>query len=66
MYDVTDNRTLQDIILPTPVEKLWIAPSRIALAVERAGEMDAHFRLASWPIANPHGHRLSADARHSR
>src|SRR6185295_9710246 len=24
--------TLQDVILPTPLDKLWIAPSRIALA----------------------------------
>jgi len=40
--------SLQDVILPTPLEKLWIAPSRIALAKLEAklvGEMDAHFRL---------------------
>jgi chromosome partitioning protein len=39
---------MQDVILPTPVENLWIAPSRIALAKLEArlvGEMDAHFRL---------------------
>ena len=39
---------LQDVILPTPVEKLFVAPSRIALAKLEAklvGEMDAHFRL---------------------
>jgi chromosome partitioning protein len=39
---------LKDVILPTPVENLWIAPSRIALAKLEAklvGEMDAHFRL---------------------
>ena len=39
---------LQDVILPTPLEKLWIAPSRIALAKiesKLVGEMDAHFRL---------------------
>jgi chromosome partitioning protein len=40
--------TMTDIILPTPVENLFIAPSRIALAKLEAklvGEMDAHFRL---------------------
>jgi len=39
---------MKDVILPTPVENLWIAPSRIALAKLEArlvGEMDAHFRL---------------------
>ena len=39
---------LQDVILPTGLEKLSIAPSRIALAKLEAklvGEMDAHFRL---------------------
>jgi chromosome partitioning protein len=39
---------LADIILPTPIEQLSIAPSRIALAKVEAklvGEMDAHFRL---------------------
>jgi chromosome partitioning protein len=39
---------LKDVILPTPVENLWIAPARIALAKLEAkllGEMDAHFRL---------------------
>jgi chromosome partitioning protein len=39
---------LKDVILPTPVPNLWIAPSRIALAKLEAklvGEMDAHFRL---------------------
>jgi chromosome partitioning protein len=39
---------LADVIVPTPVEKLSIAPSRIALAKLEArlvGEMDAHFRL---------------------
>jgi chromosome partitioning protein len=39
---------LQDVILPTPIEKLFVAPSRIALAKLEAklvGEMDAHFRL---------------------
>ena len=39
---------LQEIVLPTGVDNLWIAPSRIALAKLEAklvGEMDAHFRL---------------------
>jgi chromosome partitioning protein len=40
--------TLADVILPSSVENLWVAPSRIALAKLEAklvGEMDAHFRL---------------------
>jgi chromosome partitioning protein len=50
VYDaITDGAvTLQDVILPTPLDKLWIAPSRIALAKLESkllGEMDAHFRL---------------------
>jgi chromosome partitioning protein len=39
---------LKDVILPTPLANLSIAPSRIALAKLEAklvGEMDAHFRL---------------------
>src|SRR3954467_6192098 len=39
---------LADVIHPSPVENLAIAPSRIALAKLEAklvGEMDAHFRL---------------------
>jgi len=39
---------LQDVIVPSPLENLSIAPSRIALAKLEArlvGEMDAHFRL---------------------
>src|SRR5262249_33035227 len=39
---------MQDVILKAPVDNLWIAPSRIALAKLEAklvGEMDAHFRL---------------------
>jgi chromosome partitioning protein len=39
---------IKDVILPTPVKNLFIAPSRIALAKLEAklvGEMDAHFRL---------------------
>lgn len=50
VYDAIVEPTvgLADIIQPTPVENLWIAPSRIALAKLEAklmGEMDAHFRL---------------------
>ena len=40
--------SLADVILPSPLENLSIAPSRIALAKIEAklvGEMDAHFRL---------------------
>jgi chromosome partitioning protein len=40
--------TLQDVVLPTPIDNLFVAPSRIALAKLEArlvGEMDAHFRL---------------------
>jgi chromosome partitioning protein len=40
--------TLHDVVVPTLVDKLFIAPSRIALAKLEArlvGEMDAHFRL---------------------
>jgi chromosome partitioning protein len=39
---------MKDVIMPTPVHNLFIAPSRIALAKLEAklvGEMDAHFRL---------------------
>jgi chromosome partitioning protein len=39
---------LEDVILKAPMDNLWIAPSRIALAKLEAklvGEMDAHFRL---------------------
>jgi len=39
---------MEDVIMPTPVKNLWIAPSRIALAKLEAkliGEIDAHFRL---------------------
>src|SRR5438034_4345084 len=49
-YDAIADPTipLRDVILPTPVEKLSIAPARIGLAKLEArlvGEMDAHFRL---------------------
>lgn len=40
--------SLQDVIVTSPVENLWVAPSRIALAKLEARlvtEMDAHFRL---------------------
>jgi len=42
------NCSIGDIIIPTPVERLSIIPSRIGLAKLEAklvGEMDAHFRL---------------------
>ena len=40
--------SMKDVIMPTPVPSLFIAPSRIALAKlegKLVGEMDAHFRL---------------------
>jgi len=49
MYDVIgDGTLLSEVIVPTPVPKLDLAPSRIALAKLEAklvGELDAHFRL---------------------
>ena len=49
MYDVLSNgTTLAEIIQKSPVPKLDIAPSRIALAKlesQLVGELDAHFRL---------------------
>jgi len=50
MYDVIaePDARLEDIILPTPVPHLSIAPARIALAKLESrlvGELDAHFRL---------------------
>ena len=50
VYDAVSDPAvaLADVILPSPLEHLWIAPSRIALAKLEAklvGEMDAHFRL---------------------
>jgi len=49
MYDVlVDGAALEDVIVPTPIANLDIAPSRITLAkLETAlvGELDAHFRL---------------------
>ena len=48
-YDaITDSCGLADVILPSPVENLFIAPARIGLAKLEArlvGELDAHFRL---------------------
>jgi chromosome partitioning protein len=40
--------SLEDVIMPSPLENLFVAPSRIALAKVEAklvGELDAHFRL---------------------
>ena len=50
VYDaVADGQcSMADVIMPSPVENLSIAPSRIALAKMEAklvGELDAHFRL---------------------
>ena len=49
VYDaIAENVGFGDVILPTPLENLSIAPARIALAKLEAklvGEMDAHFRL---------------------
>src|SRR6188472_1959504 len=50
VYDAISepNVTFQDVILPSTLEHLFVAPSRIALAKLEAklvGEMDAHFRL---------------------
>jgi chromosome partitioning protein len=49
MYEVlTGALPLSDIIIPSPVAKLDIAPSRISLAkieAQLVGELDGHFRL---------------------
>src|SRR5688500_17794250 len=49
MYDVLSNgTTLGEVIQKSPVPRLDIAPSRIALAkleAQLGGELDAHFRL---------------------
>ena len=49
VYDaIADQTPFEEVILPSPLENLSIAPSRIALAKLEAklvGEMDAHFRL---------------------
>jgi chromosome partitioning protein len=49
-YDMVADPTvaLRDIVRPAPVQNLWIAPARIALAKVESrlvGELDAHFRL---------------------
>jgi chromosome partitioning protein len=50
VYDaIADGQVgLEEVILKAPLDNLWVAPSRIALAKLEAklvGEMDAHFRL---------------------
>jgi chromosome partitioning protein len=50
MYDAIADPSvsIEDVLLPSPVENLFVAPSRIALAKLEAklvGELDAHFRL---------------------
>ena len=50
VYDAISDPTvpLRDVILPSSLANLWVAPSRIALAKLEAklvGELDAHFRL---------------------
>jgi chromosome partitioning protein len=49
MFDVlSDGMPLTDVIVPSPIADLHIAPSRIALAkldTKLIGEIDAHFRL---------------------
>jgi chromosome partitioning protein len=49
MYDVLGGALpLRDVIVPSPVSNLDVAPSRIALAkleTQLVGELDAHFRL---------------------
>jgi chromosome partitioning protein len=50
LYDVLSDSScaLSEVIVPSTVTNLWVAPARIALAKLEAklvGEMDAHFRL---------------------
>jgi chromosome partitioning protein len=49
MYDVmADGLALPDIVLPTKVDQLFVAPARISLAKlesKLVGEIDGHFRL---------------------
>jgi len=49
MYDVlTGQATLDDVIQPSPLPKLHVAPARIGLAkleAQLVGEIDGHFRL---------------------
>ena len=63
--------TLEDVIRPSTLPNLWVAPARIALAKLEAklvGELDAHFRLKDRlePILREvpgRRHRLPAGAR---
>src|SRR4051812_2865999 len=50
VYDAVaePNVAFSEIVLPSPLENLFVAPSRISLAKLEAkliGELDAHFRL---------------------
>jgi chromosome partitioning protein len=50
LYDVLADEScaIQDILQPTVVQNLWVAPSRIGLAKlegKLVGEVDAHYRL---------------------
>ncbi len=49
MYDVlTGQATLDDVVQPSPLPKLHVAPARIGLAkleAQLVGEIDGHFRL---------------------
>ena len=50
LYDVLSDSScaLSEVVVPSTVENLWVAPARIALAKLEAklvGEIDAHFRL---------------------
>jgi chromosome partitioning protein len=50
LYDVLSDSScaLSEVIVPSTVKNLWVAPARIALAKLEAklvGEIDAHFRL---------------------
>lgn len=49
MYDVlTGQATLDDVVQPSPVPRLHVAPARIGLAkleAQLVGEIDGHFRL---------------------
>ncbi|MGA7616601.1 MAG: ParA family protein [Thermoanaerobaculia bacterium] len=50
MFDVlvSEELTLEEVVVPTTVENLWLAPSKIALAKLESkliGEIDGHYRL---------------------
>lgn len=49
MFDVlAEGSAIRDVVIPSPVENLSIAPARLALAKlegKLIGELDAHFRL---------------------